>query len=672
MPSWSLFGGRSASSAAPAFDSDVEEEEADLHAGIEMDDDLADNGEEAEVDQHGRLREIRPERGGIDAYCCRSNQSSGAILRGLLWMLVLLVAASGWIAYASVRNTNNMQTGADATAIARIACNTETELVGTDQRSVTADAHAAGDAAAKGEKPADPSSAVPLVSPDVPPPWLPPDSPLHPIPNQFASRQIHGDRQVSNRINVTMHAFPSFTCDNYYRHTYEFASWPDDVQGRKLSQSEWAENPHIPRGHHLVDGRYIRMPFVHHAAQTPYYWHIDARKEPITVFGQGTIATSNNDGSWMGPGVCRAGGFDNQDWGYFGTSPADRHTPRIQRGVVLTQLYSHGYYHFLGETFTRLANVPLEILQDKSWSIILDYPPARSTHDMIRCFDLGDRMVSTEQSPVVVERELIVPQPAVCDIGHPMILARFQRAIWGCHAAKDEGFRKIYGERYDPYRNNWLRPLPVESQGDSESKTPVPHRYRVPSQKRFTPRVPLRKDPASGSPSDPLLDIHSVLFMHRETRRVGDEDALLKVVRSLLPNATLALHKGDESFAETARLFADAELIIGPHGAGFTNQLWSLPGAIAVELMSMGHTERMYHHHAEVYGLRHYFITHPAEGMAPEEFEKALRRILGQSAQARLQDIEEGIRRRVKLDTTCVTEAEEHLNSEGVVTTGVF
>ena len=40
------------------------------------------------------------------------------------------------------------------------------------------------------------------------------------------------------------------------------------------------------------------------------------------------------------------------------------------------------------------------------------------------------------------------------------------------------------------------------------------------------------------------------------------------------------------SFAHQVRLFNEAEIIVGPHGAGFTNAVFAQPGATLIELLS--------------------------------------------------------------------------------------
>ena len=48
------------------------------------------------------------------------------------------------------------------------------------------------------------------------------------------------------------------------------------------------------------------------------------------------------------------------------------------------------------------------------------------------------------------------------------------------------------------------------------------------------------------------------------------------------------------TFEEQVRLFRNAEVVVGPHGAGFTNLIFSKPGTRVVEIMAKGYERRCY------------------------------------------------------------------------------
>jgi hypothetical protein len=60
------------------------------------------------------------------------------------------------------------------------------------------------------------------------------------------------------------------------------------------------------------------------------------------------------------------------------------------------------------------------------------------------------------------------------------------------------------------------------------------------------------------------------------------------------------------SFAEQVRLFAQAEIIVGPHGAGLTNMVWAPPGCKVMEVQHPDYVNVMYYMLAEVLQQRYW------------------------------------------------------------------
>ncbi|WP_193556156.1 glycosyltransferase family 61 protein [Paenibacillus ginsengarvi] len=98
--------------------------------------------------------------------------------------------------------------------------------------------------------------------------------------------------------------------------------------------------------------------------------------------------------------------------------------------------------------------------------------------------------------------------------------------------------------------------------------------------------------------------------------------------RKLLNEAELMNHLSKRGFrsveletmpvAEQIKLFASAEIVIGPHGAGLTNLLFCKPGTKVIELFSPNHMHTCYpvvSHHT---GLEHYYLV--GIGDRPPEF----------------------------------------------------
>jgi hypothetical protein len=70
--------------------------------------------------------------------------------------------------------------------------------------------------------------------------------------------------------------------------------------------------------------------------------------------------------------------------------------------------------------------------------------------------------------------------------------------------------------------------------------------------------------------------------------------------------------------AEQIRLFASAEMIVGPHGAGLTNLIFCKPGTKVIELFSPNHMHTCYPVISSHMGLEHYYLV--GVGKRPPEY----------------------------------------------------
>lgn len=78
-----------------------------------------------------------------------------------------------------------------------------------------------------------------------------------------------------------------------------------------------------------------------------------------------------------------------------------------------------------------------------------------------------------------------------------------------------------------------------------------------------------------------------VLYVSRAkaaSRQVANEAQLLDVIREVWPTCEVIFAE-DLSFMEQLELYRSARIVIGPHGAGFTNLLFCQPGATIVEIL---------------------------------------------------------------------------------------
>ena len=79
------------------------------------------------------------------------------------------------------------------------------------------------------------------------------------------------------------------------------------------------------------------------------------------------------------------------------------------------------------------------------------------------------------------------------------------------------------------------------------------------------------------------------LYISREdagSRRIINEAALVK---ELVPYGFEVVTLSGMSFADQCRLFSEAEIVVGPHGAGFANAVFAQPGTTLIELFSPSH-----------------------------------------------------------------------------------
>jgi capsular polysaccharide biosynthesis protein len=109
---------------------------------------------------------------------------------------------------------------------------------------------------------------------------------------------------------------------------------------------------------------------------------------------------------------------------------------------------------------------------------------------------------------------------------------------------------------------------------------------------------------------DDLRAPHRRLYVSRghtkHTRRVENEAEL---VDALAPLGFEVIDPGALSPAEQVRAFAEAEYIVGPHGAGLTNLAFAAPGAAVVELFARDYVNECFWALATtVEGLRYRYI----------------------------------------------------------------
>ena len=94
---------------------------------------------------------------------------------------------------------------------------------------------------------------------------------------------------------------------------------------------------------------------------------------------------------------------------------------------------------------------------------------------------------------------------------------------------------------------------------------------------------------------------HGILIRRHGTRELLNDEEVLATLRELAPHLTWVVYDM-LPFDDTAELFSKAAWIVGPHGAGMTNMLFSPTGVQILECMPIRDTNVCYWHLAEMLG----------------------------------------------------------------------
>jgi capsular polysaccharide biosynthesis protein len=122
------------------------------------------------------------------------------------------------------------------------------------------------------------------------------------------------------------------------------------------------------------------------------------------------------------------------------------------------------------------------------------------------------------------------------------------------------------------------------------------------------------------------------LYLSRKnapSRCLVNEDELLPVFKD---RGFQVVDCGTMSLEEQVRLFSEAQRIVGPHGAAFTNVLWSPPGLKIFEIFEPGSVRRCYWSMSKVLG--HEYFCGVGESVPREKGEPNIRVASAQIAAA--------------------------------------
>jgi capsular polysaccharide biosynthesis protein len=101
------------------------------------------------------------------------------------------------------------------------------------------------------------------------------------------------------------------------------------------------------------------------------------------------------------------------------------------------------------------------------------------------------------------------------------------------------------------------------------------------------------------------------LYVRRSSRTIANE---LEVSEVLERFGLDAVQPETLSFAEQVRLFSEAELVLGCHGAGMANSVFARPGARIIELFQPGYVNLSTYRLARSAGMRYRYLVGRAAG----------------------------------------------------------
>lgn len=95
-------------------------------------------------------------------------------------------------------------------------------------------------------------------------------------------------------------------------------------------------------------------------------------------------------------------------------------------------------------------------------------------------------------------------------------------------------------------------------------------------------------------------------------RRIVNEDQIVSYLQS---QGFETVCPGDLCFAEQIRTFANAKIVIGPHGAGFANMVFASRNATLVEFFGDNYVNGCFWAITNILGQKHAFLTSPASSL---------------------------------------------------------
>lgn len=106
---------------------------------------------------------------------------------------------------------------------------------------------------------------------------------------------------------------------------------------------------------------------------------------------------------------------------------------------------------------------------------------------------------------------------------------------------------------------------------------------------------------------------HGILIRRHGSRVLVNEAEVFDQLKAKYPSLEWVIFDA-ETVPDTATLFARAAVIAGPHGAGFTNMIFSSPEVRVIEFMPESDANACYWHLASVLGVDYTMVSTPVVG----------------------------------------------------------
>lgn len=223
-----------------------------------------------------------------------------------------------------------------------------------------------------------------------------------------------------------------------------------------------------------------------------------------------------------------------------------RNLIHLPKAVHLLQKCSEGYYHFLIEVVPRLALI-LDLLdKDPDLKILLSPPRQPFMDEIFKILQIPmDSVVYCDNSTIYHVDELIFPRPSY--MGYPSI------------------------QEIQTIRKLLLDPVLQKEKQQQENLIIIIERL--------------------GS-----------------SRHVKNTQEIVKYVKKRYADFKIVVFDGNLTVPEQIKLFNRAKLIIGPHGAGFTNIIFSNPNATCIEFVPEYFLSILYWHISQAMQHDHHHI----------------------------------------------------------------